>query len=265
MKARYLLRIDDVCPTMNWTVWNQIEEMLVRENVKPILAVVPDNADEKLKVDKPDPAFWDRVRGWNKRGWSIALHGYQHHYQTCEKGLIGLNPYSEFAGLPFEEQKVKLERAIAIFRSQGLDPDLWVAPAHSMDANTLAALHTLGIRKVSDGFALYPHLDARGTLWIPQQMWRFRSMPFGVWTVCLHPNDWTSKHLLRLERSLEEYKEQIVSLNEIIPAYAKREANACDAAFQVFYLGLIRLRTRLATWHAPIVKPSSSQSTVAGS
>lgn len=265
MGARYLVRVDDVCPTMNWNVWNQIEDMLVRENVKPILAVVPDNVDEKLMVGESDPAFWDRVRGWAQRGWTIAIHGYQHKYLTRESGLIGLNPYSEFAGLPLDEQKCKLERALEIFHSQRLDPDLWVAPAHSMDANTLEALHQLGVKKVSDGFALYPHVDARGTLWIPQQMWRFRPMPFGVWTVCLHPNDWSPKHLRRLRRSLERYREQIVSLEDVIPAYAKREANAFDAMFQVFYLTLMRLRTRWPYWHTPLAKTSRSQSTVAGS
>jgi len=250
---------------MNWSIWNQIEEMLLCENVKPILAVVPDNVDEKLMVDKPDPAFWDRVREWKQRGWTIAVHGYQHRYLTREPGLIGLNPYSEFAGLPLAEQQNKLERALDIFHSQRLDPDLWVAPAHSMDQNTLEALRSLGIRKVSDGFAIYPHVDARGILWIPQQMWRFRPMPFGVWTVCLHPNDWTAKHLLRLKNSLEEYRGQMATLEEIIPAFSRREANACDAMFEVLYLGLIRLRTRLEYWHAPIVKPSGSESPVAGS
>jgi peptidoglycan/xylan/chitin deacetylase (PgdA/CDA1 family) len=247
---------------MNWSVWNQIEEMLVREKVRPILAVVPDNADEKLMVGRADPAFWDRVREWADRGWTIAVHGYQHRYLTREKGLIGLNPYSEFAGLPLEEQKCKLERALEIFHSHRLNPDLWVAPAHSMDANTLEALRALGIRKVSDGFALYPHVDARGMLWIPQQMWRFHSMPFGVWTVCMHPNDWTEAHLRRLGCALEVYRERIVSLDAIASAFAEREANAFDAIFQVLYLGLMRLR---AEGHAPVAKPSGSQTPVTGS
>jgi peptidoglycan/xylan/chitin deacetylase (PgdA/CDA1 family) len=229
---------------MNWNIWNRIEEMLIAENVKPILAVVPDNADEKLMICPPDPAFWDRVRGWAARGWSIAIHGYQHRYLTRERGLIGLNPYSEFAGLPLAEQKDKLQRALEIFHNQKIYPDLWVAPAHSMDDNTLTALRELGIYRVSDGFAIYPHVDRQGMLWIPQQMWRFRPVPFGVWTVCLHPNDWKTKQVERLRESIAEFRDRIVSLDEILPAYAARAAAAYDAMFQVCYLGLIRLRTR---------------------
>src|SRR5260370_42375028 len=53
---------------------------LMARRLKPILAVVPDNQDPMLKVDAPVADFWDRVRQWQARGWTIALHGYQHRY-----------------------------------------------------------------------------------------------------------------------------------------------------------------------------------------
>ena len=61
---RYLLRFDDICPTMNWAIWDKVEEGLRRHDVRPILAVVPDNHDSKLRIDPPRADFWDRVRQW---------------------------------------------------------------------------------------------------------------------------------------------------------------------------------------------------------
>src|SRR5688572_15384620 len=40
---QYLLRFDDICPTMNWRVWAEIESVLIQREIKPLLAVVPDN------------------------------------------------------------------------------------------------------------------------------------------------------------------------------------------------------------------------------
>ena len=61
---RYILRFDDICPTMNWTLWGDIENILVQRALKPILAVVPDNQDPTLQVDAPVENFWERVREW---------------------------------------------------------------------------------------------------------------------------------------------------------------------------------------------------------
>src|SRR5262252_3697380 len=86
--TKYLLRFDDICPTMNWQVWSEIEAALLDQDLKPILAVVPDNQDPVLKVDPPVEDFWERVRTWQARGWTIALHGYQHRYVTHSPGIV---------------------------------------------------------------------------------------------------------------------------------------------------------------------------------
>src|SRR5579863_9070115 len=59
MPATYLLRFDDLCPTMNWAVWQQIETALIEANVRPILAVVPDNKDPELSVGPERERFWE--------------------------------------------------------------------------------------------------------------------------------------------------------------------------------------------------------------
>ena len=100
MSAQYLVRFDDVCPTMNWTIWNALEKILIEANVKPILAVIPDNQDPHLMAGRREERFWDRAREWQARGWTIGLHGYQHLFVTQDGGIVGTHPRSEFAGLP---------------------------------------------------------------------------------------------------------------------------------------------------------------------
>src|SRR5262245_50629556 len=113
MSARYLLRFDDICPTMNWDVWDQIDAILCAEGVTPILAVVPDNQDQELKVSPPNPRFWDRARDWQARGWTIGMHGYEHRFVTSESGILRVNRFSEFAGLPAAEQERKLRAGLS--------------------------------------------------------------------------------------------------------------------------------------------------------
>src|ERR1041385_2624004 len=115
MPATYLIRFDDICPTMNWHVWNRIEPILVEFGVPPILAVIPDNRDHALELNPPDPRFWDRVREWQARGWTIGLHGYQHACTTANAGVVGLNKRSEFAGLSYAQQLSKLKAGMEIF------------------------------------------------------------------------------------------------------------------------------------------------------
>src|SRR5581483_5506683 len=51
------------------------------------------------------------------------------------------------------------------------------------------------------GVALYPFHRFNLT-WVPQQLWQPRVMPFGVWTVCLHPNTMTDVDINRLKNFL---------------------------------------------------------------
>ena len=102
-RPQYLLRFDDICPTMNWDVWRDIERLMVIRHVIPILSVVPDNRDPKLMVDPPSNDFWPRVREWQARGWGIGVHGHQHVYVNKSAGIMGITSQSEFAGLAREK------------------------------------------------------------------------------------------------------------------------------------------------------------------
>jgi predicted deacetylase len=203
MWANYLVRFDDICPGMNWEVWNEIEKTCIENNVKPLLAVVPENQDPKLNVTLPpvnEEFFWGKVRQWQEMGWSIAMHGYQHVYATQSASIVKINNYSEFAGLDYETQFEKLKKGREIFRKNNVVADLWIAPAHSFDRNTLQALKNIDINVVSDGFYLFPFKDAQGFKWVPQQIWRYRKQLIGTWTVCFHHNKWTARDLAEFKK-----------------------------------------------------------------
>jgi peptidoglycan/xylan/chitin deacetylase (PgdA/CDA1 family) len=225
---------------MRWSVWNEVENILIRTGVKPILAVVPDNRDEDLMFDPPDANFWERVRGWQDRGWTIGLHGYQHRYVTKEAGMFGRMPISEFAGLPLDAQEAKLRNALEIFHQQMVFPELWVAPAHSFDENTIAALSKVGMHTISDGYALYPYRDSGGIHWVPQQVGRFRNIPFGVWTICHHINDWTSREVAQLDCDLSKFAAQFTSMPGVVECYKQRRRSLLDIGTS----GFLRLGRR---------------------
>ncbi len=233
-QPKYLLRFDDICPTMNWQVWDEIELILSSKDIKPIIAVVPDNRDPKLIVAPAKACFWEWVRARQLQGWSIALHGYQHQYVNRNAGIMRLTPQSEFAGLPRAEQKEKLERGIEIFRREGVRIDAWVAPSHSFDWTTVELLAELGINVISDGLWPWPHTDDRGITWVPQQMWsRFKRRPTGLWTACYHHNGWSPKVLAGFRHQTEKFASQITCLSQVLDEYRGRRLTFADrsAAF----------------------------------
>ena len=232
MSAPFLLRFDDICPTMNWGVWAKIEQLLVEKDIRPILAIVPDNHDPTLKVHTPVTDFWERARAWQARNWSIALHGYQHVYVNRNWGVMRLRRASEFAGLQRDAQEEKLRAALGIFERQGIIADCWVAPSHSFDWSTVDLLAELGLKVINDGLWPWPHTDGRGITWVPQQLWSgIIPRPAGVWTVCYHPNGWSMAQQERFQRDLEAFGSQITYQDEVVKNFADRKLTLSDSAY----------------------------------
>jgi peptidoglycan/xylan/chitin deacetylase (PgdA/CDA1 family) len=227
-EPRYLLRFDDICPTMNWAMWEAIEKLLVLHGVKPILAVVPDNRDPNLMPDAPVGDFWDRVRRWQAKGYAIALHGHQHVYVNKNPGMMKLNRQSEFAGLPYGEQRTKIQKGLEIFAENGVTAEAWVAPSHSFDRTTLKVLAELGLPVVSDGLWPWPHLEEDSIFWVPQQLWAFYPKPAGIWTVCQHHNSWTEERLGAFARDLAQYASRMTDLSEVIRVHSGRTLTFSD-------------------------------------
>ena len=215
MAPRFLVRFDDLCPTMRWETWDAAEEILDRLGVRPVVAIVPDNRDEVLVIDPPRADFWERARGWKAKGWAIALHGFQHVYDSPHAGLLRLRKKSEFAGVPEGTQAARLDQGLAILRREGLDPDVWIAPGHSFDATTVRLLRERGIRIISDG--LFSRVvDHLGSTWVPQQLFGFQEERRGVWTVCYHSNEWSPGDLARFERELTRHLPHVCDLPSVL-------------------------------------------------
>jgi uncharacterized protein DUF2334 len=264
---KYLLRFDDICPTMNWEVWSDIEADLEERNLKPILAVVPDNQDQILKVNPPARDFWERVRTWQARGWTIALHGYQHKYVICHRGIVTVKKKSEFAGVPPGQQEEKLRRGLEIFRREGIKSHLWIAPSNSFDSATVSLLAGFGISIICDGCFRFPFVCRKNMFWVPQQLFSFRPAPPGVWTVCYHHNRWTSDDLRRFREDLDRYGPEISSLNDIAREWGGRHSWWSSFFCTSPRLSSILTRGQLKLWGwwktliaktQPSVKPLSS-------
>mgnify|MGYP001246517587 CR=1 FL=1 len=243
--AKYLIRFDDICPTMDWDTWDVIENEISKLNIKPIVAIVPDNKDRALIVDKQHDQFWSRVRSWQENGWTIAMHGYQHLYKTDNPGLLKLNKYSEFSGLHYEEQRKMVMNAKKIFECNGITPKLWVAPAHSFDENTINALLEIDIRIISDGFYTKPikHLNM---IWMPQQLWRFHNFRSGIWTVCYHINGIENKEIEKICSDLKSFRNNIKSLDYVLKNTLINPHNIFQNIFSIIWLKLIQIKRILS-------------------
>jgi predicted deacetylase len=203
MSARYLIRLDDACDTMDRRKWSLVEQVLDAHGVKPIVAVIPANRDPSLMYETPDTAFWDRVRAWTGKGWSVGLHGHTHLMHPTEAALVlPFYKRSEFAGLSLEPQCEKIRSAWNLFLAQGVEPKIWIAPAHSFDMLTLQAVRReTSIRIISDGIAWDSYFE-HDFHWIPQQLWSLTERRSGLWTVCLHPNTMDDAAIAALDSGL---------------------------------------------------------------
>ena len=117
-----LIRIDDIAENMNWSLMKKCENLFDELNIKPLLGVIPKNEDpELLKYDKSEN-FWDEVRNWNKKGWEISMHGYNHVYctKTYKKDYFNYGGGSEFFGLPLSDQKIKIKNGLKKFVNEDI-------------------------------------------------------------------------------------------------------------------------------------------------
>ena len=153
------VRLDDITPDMDWERFLQFKALLDKYQVKPLIGVVPDNRDDNLKGSRqgaPDD-FWTYVKELQSQGWSVAMHGYRHIYSTDKGGIFPLNNFSEFAGVSYEEQLRMLTEGKQILAEKGIETDIFMAPAHSYDNNTLKTLKEAGFQKLTDGFGNRPY------------------------------------------------------------------------------------------------------------
>lgn len=242
---RYLVRFDDLCPTMNWAVWDRVERLLDDSGVQPILAVIPQNADPKIQFGPPDPEFWQRARRWDAKGWVIGQHGYRHVYDSRAAGLVPWWTQSEFAGHPREVQRQRIAEGLRRLEDENLRPRIWVSPSHSFDDATLDVLRDLRFEAVSDGFGFRPYRDRRGLVWIPLRPWQAHESVRSTRTLCYHPN--TMRDLSGLQRALERHRDRSMGVafrfDDLLAEAGPRSIE--DAASERFYGALFAGRRAL--------------------
>ena len=187
------------------------KEIFDKYEVKPVFGIIPDNKDESLTgAYERDELFWDKMIQWIELGWSPALHGFEHRYVTECGGINPVNSRSEFAGLTYEEQCGKIEKGYEILKNHRIIPEIFFAPSHTFDENTLKALkEKTDIRVVSDTIA--NDVYKKGDFWfIPQQSGTVRELPFKIVTFCYHPNMMKDKDYKVLEDFLKSHKDKFV-------------------------------------------------------
>lgn len=207
-------RLDDITPDMDWDKFYRVKAIFNKYDVKPLIGVVPDNRDPELKKGQLRPDFWEVVKSLKKSGWSVAMHGTRHIYETKHSGMFGLKKASEFAGLPYRVQYDKLEEGMEILKKNGITTDIFMAPGHTFDKKTLKALKKLGFNYVSDGYMDVP-CRYKGLTFIPCR----RSEPglsTGMDTICLHPNELEEGDYRELTNFLEKHKNKVISFNDAI-------------------------------------------------
>lgn len=203
--SKYLIRLDDASPFSDLKKWKRLEEIFDKYEVHPIVASIPDNKDKTIEYSSLNSKYWEWIKCMEKKGWTIALHGYQHLFHKIDrkKNIFPFYGRSEFSGLSLEEQRDKIRKGFKIFKKNQIKPTVWVAPAHCFDYITLHALELeTDIKIISDGIAFnqYKKFDFH---FIPQQLWKYKKKLFGLWTICLHPDTMRIDEINEFEKNID--------------------------------------------------------------
>jgi len=238
-RAQYILRFDDLCPTMDRSRWERFKALVTEFRVRPILAIVPDNRDSNLDCAAADPVFWAEMRAMQSAGATIALHGYRHLCVSAAASLVALSNSSEFAGVEEHLQWQWIQAGMSLLRERGLDPTLWVAPNHGFDHGTVRALLASGINMLSDGQARVP-FKRDGMLWIPQQLWGPVEKTEGIWTICIHSNTARFCEVEELAGFLHRNAEQLTSVDRVAEEFEGTELGVQEYLYACYALWRIR-------------------------
>lgn len=232
--SKYILRLDDASDYMDLDQWNRMATLLNEYNIKPMIGIIPQNRDESLvNAYSRNPDFWAWVKLRMNDGWSIAMHGFEHCFVTQNGGIHPVNLYSEFAGLSYEEQCEKIKRGYSILEEHGIYPNIFFAPAHTFDNNTLRAIKNwTPIRIISDTIAYDVYKDGE-FFFIPQQSGKARSLPFPLVTFCYHPNTMTDRSFEELQGFLARYASRFISVDKRI--LKNRKMNFLDRILRKLY------------------------------
>lgn len=162
------VRLDDITADMDWPKFLRFKALLDKYNIKPLIGIVPENKDENITGSREGAPedYYEYIRGLAAEGWSLSMHGYNHVYTTKKAGLFPLNNFSEFAGVDYAKQLEMITKGKEMLNNHGIETDVFMAPGHSYDKNTIKALLSAGFNTLTDGFAKGPVIY-RGIKMIP--------------------------------------------------------------------------------------------------
>ena len=217
---RILLRIDDICPTMDFGRFNEAIELMDKYGVKPLLGVIPDCKDPDLQIEPAHTDFWDFVKTLQDKGYTIAMHGYIHIFDNHARGIVVKRWDSEFAGHPYEVQLEKIRKGKEILESHGIHTDIFFAPGHSYDENTLKALATCGFKYMSDGLSSKPY-NWHGITCIPARSAGMPRLSSGTThTAVFHIHEWNREDKKYCQQQftnlIENHYDEILTWKEYI-------------------------------------------------
>ena len=212
-----LIRIDDIAENMNWKLMDKSEKLFDKYDIKPLLGVIPDNKDLELKKYSNNLNFWKRVKDWQKKGWEISMHGYSHVYsqQTKKKDYFNYGGLSEFYGLNYDEQILKVRLGLQKFKEKDIKVRSFFAPNHTYDLNTFKALEKSGIKIIIDGYGIFP-FNKFNLFFIPQLFYREIFLPVGIQSTQIHLNYWDESYFQKFENFIEKYHSKITDINYIL-------------------------------------------------
>ena len=216
---KILLRFDDICPTMNWEQWRTAKQMLDDIGVTALLGVIPDCQDPELQINEANPNFWEYIKSLQLQGYAIAMHGLHHKFSLKANGIVTRGKISEFAGLPYEEQLKKIHLGKEILSSHGIETDIFFAPAHSYDGNTLRALSECGFKYISDGLSCKPY-RRYGITVLPCRTGGIPRMRKngGYITAVIHAHEWVKENkaldFMKFKNLIKAHSSEIVPFNQ---------------------------------------------------
>jgi predicted deacetylase len=215
MLSKFIIRFDDIAPGMAWSKFSAFDALSTELDIPFLVGVVPHCLDPTLAVEPVRHDFWDVVREWSARGWTIAQHGYTHQYVTRDPGILGIGHQSELAGLSYKQQFAKLDAGKSILVQQGVWQPVFMAPSHSLDEVTLRVLKELKFCSLTDGYGVYPYKMGSLTA-VPQLIGVPMHFGFGVYTICLHVNEMSQAQILNTLRFVRAHRRQIISFEEAL-------------------------------------------------
>lgn len=213
------IRFDDITPEMDFDKFNRVKTILDEAGIRALAGVVPYCKDETLRIEKhrEEAEFVEFLSALKSQGWSFALHGYNHLYTTKSKGIFPINEFSEFAGVDYDKQSVMIKQGIAQVSAWGIKPELFMAPGHTFDKNTLKALKDNGIYKLTDGFGDKPYVREGITFYpISKKRSECTSDKTGYSTYVLHTNSMTDKDIEAFKKLIQNNRECFISYSDYL-------------------------------------------------